>query len=81
MLLICIAFELVVSSLTLSSPYHHHNARVPVHSGIGAGFHLVGDRTGSDTGGAVVIKPPPFKLMIFISIKMNGSYYAKCIKL
>ena len=35
-------------------------------------------------GGLWGLKPPPFKLMIFISIKMNGketTYYAKCIQL
>ena len=42
---------------------------------------------GSDTGGpggAMGAEAPPFKLMIFISIKMNGketTYYAKCIQL
>ena len=44
-----------------------------------------GSGTGSDTGeGAMGAEAPPFKLMIFISIKMNGketTYYAKCIQL
>ena len=40
----------------------------------------VGHRGGGGGGGLWGLKPP-FKLMIFISIKMNGkemTYYAKC---